>query len=86
MSKIKDNYTAEIIITLVVLTMLLTSCSFNNKAEAMPPVHTLYHGLSVNEKSIYNSLNAEERANVNKNTEMYQLRQALDTTQYEYDY
>jgi hypothetical protein len=86
MSKIKDNYTAEIIITLVVLIMLLNSCSFNNKAEAMPPVHTLYHGLSEQEQAVYNSFNAEERANVNKNTEMHQLRQALDTIQYRYDY
>jgi len=48
----------------------------------MPPVHTLYDGLSAEEKEIYNSFNAEERANVNKNTEMHQLRQALDTIVY----
>ena len=86
MNNIKDNYTAEIIITVVVLVMLLTSCSFNEKAEAMPPIHTLYYGLSEQEKAVYDSFNAEERANVNKNTEMHQLRQALDTIQYRYDY
>ena len=86
MSKIKDNYTAEIIITVVVLVMILTSCSFNEKAEAMPPVHTLYYGLSEQEQAVYDSFNAEERANVNKNTYIHQLRQALDTTQYRYEY
>ena len=86
MSKIKDNYTAEIIITLVVLIMILTSCSFNEKAEAMPPVHTLYDGLSKQEQAVYNSFNAQERFNVNKNVYMYQLKQALDTNQYKYDY
>ena len=86
MSKIKDNYTAEIIITAVILVMILTSCSFNEKAEAMPPVHTLYYGLSEQEQAVYNSFNAEERANVNKNTYMHQLKQALDTNQYKYDY
>ena len=86
MSKIKDNYTAEIIITAVILVMILTSCSFNEKAEAMSPVHTLYYGLSEQEQAVYNSFNAEERANVNKNTYMHQLRQALDTNQYKYAY
>jgi len=86
MSKIKDNYTAEIIITAVILVMILTSCSFNEKAEAMPPVHTLYYSLTPQEKAVYNSFNAEERANVNKNTYMSQLKQALDTIQYRYDY
>ena len=77
MSKIKDNYTAEIIITLVVLIMLLTSCSFNNKADAMPPAHELYYELNVEEKQIYNSFNAIERANVNKNTSLSQLKNAI---------
>ena len=43
----------------------------------MPPVHELYYELSVHEKQVYNSLSAEERANVNKNTEMHQLKNAL---------
>ena len=49
----------------------------------MPPVHELYYELSVREKEIYNSLNAEERANVNKNTYIYQLRQAIDDASYD---
>ena len=56
---------------------LVSSCSFNHEAEAMPPVHELYYELSVHEKQMYNSFNAEERANVNKNKYIYQLRQAL---------
>ena len=72
----QDN-AAEIIITIVAIIMLLSSCSFNHKAEAMPPVHELYYELSVHEKQVYNSLSAEERANVNKNTEMHQLKNAL---------
>ena len=64
-----------LIITALILT--ITSCSFNNKAEAMPPVHKLYDELSVYEKQEYDSYNAEERANVNKNEYIYQLRQAL---------
>ena len=56
---------------------LISSCSFNHKAEAMPPVHELYYELSVHEKQVYNSLSAEERVNVNKNTEMHQLKNAL---------
>ena len=77
MHKVRDNYTAEIIITVVVLVMILTSCSFNNKAEAMPPVHELYYELSAQEKQIYNSFNAEERTNVNKNTLLSQLKNAI---------
>ena len=42
--------------------------------------------LSETEQGVYNSFNAMERANVNKNTEMHQLRQALDTIQFKYDY
>ena len=72
----QDN-AAEIIITILAIIMLLSSCSFNHKAEAMPPVHELYYELSVHEKQVYNSLNAEERANVNKNTQMHQLKNAL---------
>ena len=52
----------------------------------MPPVHALYNGLSEQEQGVYNSFNAVERMNVNKNQYIYQLRQALDTTQYKYDY
>jgi hypothetical protein len=77
MRKVADNYTAEIIILIVIATMLLTSCSFNHRAEAMPPIHELYYELSVQEKQVYNSLSAEERANVNKNTQMHQLKNAL---------
>ena len=73
-----------LIITALILTM--TSCSFNIEAEAMPPVHSLYNGLSETEQGVYNSFNAVERMNVNKNTEMHQLRQALDTIQNKYDY
>ena len=87
MNKIKDNYTAEIIITLVVLIMLLTSCSFNQKADAMPPVHTLYPALSKEEKKTYDELSAKERGYVNRNTEMHQLKQALaPEIQNEYEY
>ena len=70
---------------IIPVAMALSSCSFNEKAEAMPPVHTLYYGLSEQEQAVYNSFNAEERANVNKNTEMHQLRQALDTITYYYE-
>ena len=77
MHKIKDNYTAEIIVIIVFTVALLSSCSFNHEAEAMPPVHELYNELSVYEKQEYDSYNAEERANVNKNEYIYQLRQAL---------
>jgi hypothetical protein len=77
MVKKAQNNAAEIIITIITLIMLLSSCSFNHKAEAMPPVHELYYELSVHEKQVYNSLNAEERANVNKNTQMHQLKNAL---------
>jgi len=78
MHKIKDNI-AEIIIVVLTIIMI-SSCSFNEKAEAMPPVHELYYELSVQEKQVYNSLNAEERANVNKNKYIYQLRNALGDT------
>ena len=77
MHKVRDNYLAEIIITIVVLIMLLTSCSFNNKAEAMPPVHKLYYELSAKEKQVYNSFNASERRNINKNTLLNQLKNAI---------
>ena len=40
----------------------------------------LFSLFSNEEKVIYNSLTEEERVNVNKNTYLYQLRQALDTT------
>jgi len=74
-----------IIFVIMAIIMTLNSCTFNENAKAMPPVHTLYYGLSVEEKGVYNSFNAEERKNVNKNTEMHQLRQALDTTTYYYE-
>ena len=66
----------RIIVTISTIA-LVSSCSFNHKAEAMPPVHDLYYELSVHEKQVYNSLSAEERANVNKNTQMHQLKNAL---------
>jgi len=66
----------KIIVTISTIA-LVSSCSFNHEAEAMPPVHELYYELSVHEKQVYNSLSAEERANVNKNTEMHQLKNAL---------
>ena len=72
MQKVKQNYIAELIIISSVAIALLTSCS-NRK-------HKLYDELSNEEKVIYNSLTKEERVNVNKNTYLYQLRQALDTT------
>tara|TARA_R100001015_G_C4599252_1_gene154306 strand:+ start:751 stop:1002 length:252 start_codon:yes stop_codon:yes gene_type:complete len=75
--KAQDN-AAEIVITVIAIAMLLSSCSFNNKAEAMPPVHKLYYELSVHEKQVYNSLNAQERVNINKNTHMHQLKNALN--------
>ena len=77
MVKKAQNNAAEIIITIVTIIILLNSCSFNNKAEAMPPVHELYYELSVEEKQVYNSFNAEERANVNKNTLLSQLKNAI---------
>ncbi len=77
MVKRAQNNAAEIIITIVTIIMLLSSCSFNNKADAMPPVHELYYELSVEEKQVYNSFNAEERANVNKNTLLSQLKNAI---------
>jgi len=67
-------------IVIVLTISVMSSCSFNEKAEAMPPVHELYYELSVHEKQVYNSLNAEERANVNKNKYIYQLRNALGDT------
>ena len=75
--KAQDN-AAEIVITIVSLAIMLSSCSFNHKAEAMPPVHELYYELNVHEKQVYNSLNAQERANINKNTQMHQLKNALN--------
>ena len=75
-----------LILITIALILTITSCSFNVEAEAMPPVHSLYNGLSEQEQGVYNSFNAAERMNVNKNTEMHQLRQALDTIQNKYDY
>ena len=77
MHKVRDNYLAEILIALVITTMLLTSCSFNKNAEAMPPVHELYQELNSVEQQVYDSFNAEERANVNKNTLLSQLKNAI---------
>lgn len=77
MRKVRDNYTAEIIVLLVIATMLLTSCS------SEPPKHKLYYELSVHEKEVYNSLNAKERENINKNKYIYQLRNALGDASYE---
>ena len=77
MVKKAQNNAAEIVITIVTIIILLNSCSFNEKAKAMPPVHELYYELSAEEKQIYNSFNAEERANVNKNTLLSQLKNAI---------
>ena len=74
--KAQDN-AAEIVITAISIAILLGSCSFNSKADAMPPAHELYYELSVEEKQIYNSFNAIERANVNKNTSLSQLKNAI---------
>ena len=38
MHKVKDNYIAEIIITIVVVTMLLTSCASTNNCPAYAQV------------------------------------------------
>jgi hypothetical protein len=63
---------------IIVLTIsAMSSCSFNQKAEAMPPVHELYYELSAKEKQVYNSFSAEERANVNKNSNIWQLKNAI---------
>jgi len=70
MNKVKDNI-AEIIVIILAIIMM-SSCK-----REMPPVHKLYYELSVEEKQIYNSFNAEERVNINKNTEMHQLKNAL---------
>tara|TARA_R110001599_G_scaffold178631_1_gene371160 strand:+ start:88 stop:366 length:279 start_codon:yes stop_codon:yes gene_type:complete len=64
-------------VTASIVMILMTSCNFNNKAEAMPPVHELYHELNSTEQKVYNSFNAEERANVNENVYIYQLKQAV---------
>ena len=45
MRKVKDNIAEIIVATLTVAA--LSSCSFNHKAEAMPPVHKLYDELSI---------------------------------------
>ncbi len=72
-----NTYTMHKVIITIATVASISSCSFNHKAEAMPPVHQLYNELSIDEKQEYNSYNAEERANVNKNVYIYQLRQAL---------
>ena len=72
-----------VFVTASVVMILMTSCNFNNKAEAMPPVHELYYELSVEEKHVYNSFNAEERANVNGNKYIYQLKQAVSSEECE---
>jgi len=61
------------------IVLAISSCSLNE----MPPVHELYYELSVYEKEVYNSLNAEERENINKNKYIYQLRQALNDASYD---
>jgi len=72
-----NTYTMHKVIITIATVASLSSCSFNHKAEAMPPVHKLYNELSTYEKQEYDSYNAEERANVNNNEYIYQLRQAL---------
>ena len=63
---------------IVVLTIsAMSSCSFNHKAEAMPPVHELYYELSAKEQQVYNYFSAEERANVNTNSNIWQLKTAI---------
>ena len=79
MQKVKDNYVAEIIVASAITLALLSSCEVGESAKAMPPVHPLYQEFTDEEKGVYNMLNANERATVNNNTELHQLRQALDT-------
>jgi len=85
MQKVKQNYVAEFIVAGAIAMALLTSCEVGTKSNAMPAVHPLYNELSEEEKGVYNTLNANERASVNSNNEMHQLRQALDTNFY-YDW
>ena len=63
----------------IAIILMVSSCSFNE----MPPVHNLYNDLSAKEQRAYNSLNAKERANVNKNKYIHQLRQAIDDASYD---
>ena len=85
MQKVKDNYVAELIVAGAITIALLSSCEIGESAKAMPPVHPLYNELSEEEKGVYNTLNAEDREVINWNTELHQLRQALDTNMY-YDW
>ena len=85
MQKVKDNYVAELIVAGAITIALLSSCEIGESAKAMPPVHQLYEQFTEEEKGVYNMLNAEEREVVNRNTELHQLRQALDTNMY-YDW
>ena len=85
MQKVKDNYVAELIVAGAITIALLSSCEIGESAKAMPPVHQLYEQFTEEEKGVYNILNAEEREVVNRNTELHQLRQALDTNMY-YDW
>ena len=82
MQKVKDNYVAELIVVGAITIALLSSCEIGESAKAMPPVHQLYEQFTEEEKGVYNILNAEQREVVNRNTEMHQLRQALDTNMY----
>jgi hypothetical protein len=79
MQKVKENYVAELIVAGAVTLALLSSCEVGESAKAMPPVHPLYQEFTDEEKGVYNMLNANERATVNSNTELHQIRQALDT-------
>ena len=85
MQKVKDNYVAELIVAGAITIALLSSCEIGESAKAMPPVHQLYEQFTEEEKGVYNMLNAEDREVINRNTELYQLRQALDTNMY-YDW
>tara|TARA_R100000988_G_scaffold103114_1_gene80925 strand:+ start:1666 stop:1923 length:258 start_codon:yes stop_codon:yes gene_type:complete len=85
MQKVKQNYVAEFIVAGAVAMALLTSCEVGTKSNAMPAVHPLYNEFSEEEKGVYNTLNAKDREVINRNTEIYQLRQALDTN-FHYDW
>ena len=85
MQKVKENYVAELIVAGAVTLALLSSCEVGESVKAMPAVHPLYNEFSEEEKGVYNMLNAEDREVINRNTELYQLRQALDTNFY-YDW
>ena len=85
MQKVKENYVAELIVAGAVTLALLSSCQVGESAKAMPAIHPLYQQLDNEEKGVYNMLNAKQREVVNRNTELHQIRQALDTNMH-YDW